>query len=346
MRCRPELGRPLGGNGWEVFVRGLGGDRVTYRCRVEDELPRTDDALINRRFEPAWDTLKVRVPVDRFIDADQFLAGLPRDEDRAHLSDLFGRLLRGEPMDPRVARQVGTDEWDVQFEVKFAGTSTVRVRLETDDPNRDRPVDAARISKYLLATVTARLNTEDRRRQIAEAALKVVAEQGLGRFTTAAIAREVGISEGALFRHFASKEEIVLAAMDRVDELLFAGLPPSEADPLERLRALIRHRARVVSEHPFIGRVLFSDDLAYAGPKGAEKVMQWRMRTLLLVRDCLEEAIASGRVREDVPIEHLLIIFQGTILGTLFILGRFEGVQNLPGLADEVFGSFETLIRR
>lgn len=69
--------------------------------------------------------------------------------------------------------------------------------------------------------MSSRQTSDARRRQIAEAALSVIAEDGLARFTSAAIARKVGVTDGALFRHFADKDAIVLAAIDRVEEILF-----------------------------------------------------------------------------------------------------------------------------
>ena len=73
----------------------------------------------------------------------------------------------------------------------------------------------------------------DRRREIADAALRVIAEHGLGRFTALAVAEAVGLTDAALFRHFASMDAIVLGAIDRVEEHLFEGFPPEGADPLE-----------------------------------------------------------------------------------------------------------------
>ena len=96
--------------------------------------------------------------------------------------------------------------------------------------------------------MTVRQPTEERRRQIADAALKVIAERGLGRFTIQAIAAEIGVTDATLFRHFASKEDIVLAALDRVEERLFEGFPPEDADPLVRLERFFRFRASLVGD--------------------------------------------------------------------------------------------------
>jgi AcrR family transcriptional regulator len=73
---------------------------------------------------------------------------------------------------------------------------------------------------------TPRRSAEARRREIADAALCVIAAEGLGHFTALAIAREVGLTDGALFRHFPTKDAIVDAAIDRFEELLFEGFCP------------------------------------------------------------------------------------------------------------------------
>lgn len=185
----------------------------------------------------------------------------------------------------------------------------------------------------------ARQPNDDRRRQIVDAALRVIAEQGLGRFTTAAIAAEVGLTDGALFRHFDTKEAIVLAAMDRVEEVIFAGFPPEDPDPIARVGALVRHRVAVVREHPVIARILLTDSLRHAaGPAGAEKVAGWKSRTMAFLRACLEEAAASGALRPDVPPAHGALIVQGTILAVAL------GVPG-AGADDAPWTTLENLLR-
>lgn len=57
--------------------------------------------------------------------------------------------------------------------------------------------------------------------------------------------------------HFASKEDIVLPALDRVEEQLFAGFPPEDPDPLARLEGFFRFRVSLVGGNPVLApRVL------------------------------------------------------------------------------------------
>lgn len=60
----------------------------------------------------------------------------------------------------------------------------------------------------------ARLSASERRQAIVEGALRVFSEGSYAGSTTAQIAREVGISEPILYRHFGSKKELYFACLD------------------------------------------------------------------------------------------------------------------------------------
>ncbi len=160
-----------------------------------------------------------------------------------------------------------------------------------------------------------REKTQVRQRQIAEAALKVMSQQGLRRFTAAAIAREVGISDGALFRHFPDKPAIVAAALDRVEDLMFRGFPPQHPHPIERLGLFFQQRLALVSTNPAIVNLITSDQLALAaGGQGAQRVAGWKARSAAFILECLMDAQAAGLLREGVDVYALRLIVHGSIL--------------------------------
>lgn len=169
----------------------------------------------------------------------------------------------------------------------------------------------------MTATPRPRQPAESRRRQIAEAALAIVAEQGLGRFTTAAVAERVGIAEGTIFRHFDAKEDIVLAAMARLEERVFAGFPPEDADPLDRIGRFVRARSTLLATEPALARVVFSDQLVHAaGERGAAMVRAWRARTVGFLRACFAEAKDAGLLAEGVDVDDLALLVQGAIVAS------------------------------
>ena len=66
--------------------------------------------------------------------------------------------------------------------------------------------------------------TELRQASLIEAALRLASQRSPADITTAHLAQAVGISQGAVFRHFPSKEAIWLAALDWVTETLMTQL--------------------------------------------------------------------------------------------------------------------------
>ena len=66
----------------------------------------------------------------------------------------------------------------------------------------------------MTASPSARLPAAERRRELVEAALRVFSEGSYAGATTAQIAREAGVSEPILYRHFASKRELYFACLN------------------------------------------------------------------------------------------------------------------------------------
>ncbi|MEO7399719.1 MAG: TetR family transcriptional regulator, partial [Polaromonas sp.] len=89
--------------------------------------------------------------------------------------------------------------------------------------------------------------TETRQAGLVEAALLLAAQRSPADITTGDLARAVGITQGAVFRHFASKEAVWLAALDwaaatlmtRLQAAADAELATAQGDsPLAALRAV------------------------------------------------------------------------------------------------------------
>ncbi|HET7755041.1 MAG TPA: TetR/AcrR family transcriptional regulator [Anaeromyxobacteraceae bacterium] len=199
-------------------------------------------------------------------------------------------------------------------------------------------------------TAAPRLRTRkpgpDRRREIADAALRLVSAHGLGRFTTAALAAEVGVTDGALFRHFDTKEDIVLAAIDRVEEVLFAGFPPEAADPLERLGLFFRSRVDVIRDRPGISRVLVSDELAHAAPaEGVARVLGFRRRSEAFVRSCLAEAARDGVLAPGIHVDTALVLVLGAILALAHVPPAGRARAPAAASPERVWTTLETFLR-
>ena len=96
-----------------------------------------------------------------------------------------------------------------------------------------------------------KLDTQIRREQIAEAALELVAAQGLRRLSVAAVARRVGLVPSGIYRHFHSKAEILHAVLDRIKQRLMENIRAAcreHPDPLECIRDILMRHIQFIRE--------------------------------------------------------------------------------------------------
>lgn len=194
--------------------------------------------------------------------------------------------------------------------------------------------------------MTERRKPEERRREIADAVLRIVAERGLGQLTAVEIAREVGVTDAALFHHFRGMDEIVLAAIDRVGELLFHA-PPVGGEPLDRLGEFFRHRVAAMHHHPGAGRLVLSDILAQiAPPTGTAKVRSFRKRSVEFIRSCLEEAHRDGLLADGLEVAEATVMVLGSLMALTQARDMVATNGSVDALSARVWQSLDRMLRR
>lgn len=185
-----------------------------------------------------------------------------------------------------------------------------------------------------------------RRDEIADAALRILAARGGREFTARALARQVGITDAGVFRHFAGMDAIVDAVVERMEAVLFAGFPPRDPDAIARLGVFYRHRTRALLEHPHLSRLLLTDHLEQvAGPAAARRVAAFRRRTQGFVLDCLREARRQGRLRGVADPQVAAVLVSGAILALGRRSARGKHDRATKKLSQDVWPVLETLLR-
>ncbi|MGI5861812.1 MAG: TetR/AcrR family transcriptional regulator [Myxococcales bacterium] len=186
--------------------------------------------------------------------------------------------------------------------------------------------------------------TAERRKQIAEAALRIIGRKGFRKLTAAELGREVGIADATVFRHFRNKHEIVLAAIDRLHQLLFEGFPPKEADPIERLKSFFMDRLEMTRARPELVQFTLNYRLAEAaGTEGLAKIFAVMERQAGFVETCLAEAQAKGRVNQALAVRPLALIFLSSLHTTAF--SQLRSCPRTPVDPLEVWDTVESLLR-
>jgi len=193
-----------------------------------------------------------------------------------------------------------------------------------------------------MKTVTRRPGTQ-RREQIAAAVLEIIGKRGLTSLSTATLARQVGLSSGGLFRHFASLEEIMEEATRMAVEMLEATFPEPELPPIERIRTLGLNRIELLGANPGLTWLLMSQQAYLTLPPTSvtklRAVVRHSKRFLLAA---IRQGATEGSIRSDLEPEALLV----TILGTVHALIGMQGVaRGRARNAEQAMDALLTMLR-
>ena len=193
------------------------------------------------------------------------------------------------------------------------------------------------------------LPAEERRAATVEAVVELAAEQNPGNITTAAIAKRMGLSQGALFRHFPNKDAILQAVMAWVADRLLSRMEKAvqaAPSPLAALEAMFMAHVEFVVEHPGAPRMLFGE-LQRAEQTAAKRLA----RTFIgrygeRLHRLLEQGKAAGELDSGLDTEAAATLFIGTIQGLVMQSLLAGDVGRIRRDAPRVFTIYQRGIRR
>ncbi|HMM72848.1 MAG TPA: TetR/AcrR family transcriptional regulator [Rhodocyclaceae bacterium] len=162
------------------------------------------------------------------------------------------------------------------------------------------------------------LTADERRAATVQAVVDLAAERNPSDITTTAIAQRMGLTQGALFRHFPTKEAILLAAMSWVTERLLARVDKAAegaASPVAVLEAVFMTHVDFVTEHPGVPRIIFGE-LQRPGETPPKQMVQALIRCYgERLRRQIEAGKALGELDAGLDVDAAATLFIGTIQG-------------------------------
>lgn len=192
------------------------------------------------------------------------------------------------------------------------------------------------------------LPADQRRAVTVETVIKLTAEQNPADITTAAIAKRMNLTQGALFRHFSSKDAIWQAVMEWVAERLLQRVDQAineATSPLLALESVFITHIGFVAAHPGVPRLLFGE-LQRAEDTPAKRMA----RTLLAgyrqrLNNLIDAGKAAGEVAKDVETDAAVVAFVGSIQGLVMQSLLVGKVKQMRTEAPGVFAIYRRGIR-
>jgi AcrR family transcriptional regulator len=191
----------------------------------------------------------------------------------------------------------------------------------------------------------AKLQTRIRREQIAEAALKIVASEGVKRLSIAAVARRVGLVPSGIYRHFKNKDAMLDAVLELLQSRLHANVAATRADSedaIQRLHGLFTRHICIIREGgQAFPRIIFSDEAGVDNPPRKARVRRIMDGYLAEIERLVREGQQQGRIDRGLLPRTVAMLFMGMIVPAGVLWHLTDGGFNLTQHAGRAWKIFE-----
>ena len=193
-----------------------------------------------------------------------------------------------------------------------------------------------------------RLGADERREEIIRVTLSLASKKGVDDVTTQDMAQAMGVTQGAVFRHFQSKDAIWMAVMQWVRDHLMGVLGNAAAqgrDPLDALERMFFAHVEFISRHPAIPRVLMSEHLHRRSSALRQLVTEILLGYETKIDGLLADAQAQGLARADLDTHAAATLYIGMIQGLVLQTSILRDRRTLAAEAARTFPIFLQAIR-
>lgn len=159
-----------------------------------------------------------------------------------------------------------------------------------------------------------RQSTDIRQEQIKQAVLEIIYTDGLKNLSTRNLASHIGMSEGSIFRHFKTKQDIILSIITDVQTEFIGQLrkiATSVKEPGLRLHEYLCATVKYLTVNKGITMLLFSEASHNNDADLKNRLQQVFNQQKQLVSKIILDGIASGTWDESVPVENVAMLYMG-----------------------------------
>ena len=173
----------------------------------------------------------------------------------------------------------------------------------------------------------------ERRVQILQALAGMLEQPGAERVTTSALAARLGVSEAALYRHFASKAQMYEGLIDFIEQSIFTlvnQIAEREVEPAQRCGKLVWLVLQFAEKNPGMARVMVGDALVFENARLQERMNLFLDKLEASLRQYLREAaLPSGTAAPGADAQVRASVLMAFVTGRIQRYAR-SGFRRLP----------------
>ena len=187
----------------------------------------------------------------------------------------------------------------------------------------------------------------ERQIEIIEVALELISEKGIQGLTIKNLAQSIGITEPAIYRHFDSKTDILIAILDSFinnTQQIFNNELNNSCCAIDKIEHLFTKHFAAFSAKPSLVSVIFSEEIFQNEPVLIEKISELIKKNDTMLISIICDGQENEEIRTDISAQHLSTIIMGTL--RLFVKkSRFlEYSASLPSEGKKLVESIKLLI--
>lgn len=162
-------------------------------------------------------------------------------------------------------------------------------------------------------------NLTNRQKEIINVTVAIIAEEGIQKLSIKNISNRIGISEPAIYRHFACKTDILLAVLKyfihSTESILNDGID-TDLSPLKQVGSILMNFFRRFNENPQLVTIIFSEEIFPTDDRIAKEIFSIIQLNQMTFIKLIEKGKETGEIRDELASEQLSTI----ILGALRVL--------------------------
>ena len=187
----------------------------------------------------------------------------------------------------------------------------------------------------------------ERQKEIVEAALELITKKGIQGLTIKNLAKKIGITEPAIYRHYDNKIHILIAILEFFKsntEQIFKNELNNDNKAIDKIEHLFTKHFNSFSATPSLVSVIFSEEIFRNEPILIEKISEVIDKNDKILTSIIIDGQKNGEIRNDIEAKHLSTIIIGTL--RLFVKKwQFSAYSfNLPKEGKKLVDSIKLLI--
>jgi len=169
--------------------------------------------------------------------------------------------------------------------------------------------------------VQNRKSTAIRRQQIVDIIRSIISSKGIEHVTISEIAKKIGTTKGAIYRHFKSKRDILSLLIDNIEETLMEAVDNAlvEKDPIQNLKNILLAQLTLAKNRRETSFVVIMGALQFGDPFIRKKILKLIQKYLKRIEKLILNAIELGLLKKDVTPKMSAIVFMGLIQSTITV---------------------------